>query len=211
MKQLVIVGAGSFGREILEYAIAIIEAGKNEWEIKGFLDDNRHALDDYDVNYPIVGGISDYMPQKDDVFISAFGEGKARVKFANIIRERGGKFVNIIHPTATILHRVVLGDGCIIGQNTLIANDTKCGDFLYMNYGSVVGHDNILGIGCTINVYCNTNGHDTLGDYVYMGPHSVIVQGRSVGDNVNIAAGAAVFNNVKSDRTIYGNPAKTLK
>ena len=211
MKRLIIIGAGSFGREILEYAIAIVEAGKNEWEIGGFLDDNLHALDEYDVKYPILGGISDYQPQEEDVFISAFGEGKARVHYANIIRERGGKFVNIIHPTVTILHRVELGEGCIIGQNTLIANDTKCGDFLYMNYGSVVGHDNVLGIGCTINVYCNTNGHDSLGDYVYMGPHSVVIQGRSVGDNVNIAAGAAVFNNVKSDRTIYGNPAKTLK
>ncbi len=211
MKQLVIIGAGSFGREILEYAIAIKEAGGKEWDIKGFLDDNRQALDGYDVGYPIIGGISDYMPQEDDVFISAFGEGKARVKYGQIIAGRGGKFVNIIHPTATILHRVQLGVGCIIGQNTLIANDTKCGDFLYMNYGSVVGHDNVLGIGCTINVYCGTNGHDTIGDYVYMGPHSVVVQGRSVGDNVNIAAGAAVFNNVKSDRTIYGNPAKMLK
>lgn len=211
MKRLIIIGAGSFGREILEYAIAIVEAGRNEWEIGGFLDDNCHALDEYNVQYPILGGISDYQPQENDVFISAFGEGKARVHYANIIRERGGEFVNIIHPTATILHRVDLGVGCIIGQNTLIANDTKCGDFLYMNYGSVVGHDNVLGIGCTINVYCNTNGHDTLGNYVYMGPHSVVIQGRSVGNNVNIAAGAAVFNNVKNDRTIYGNPAKTLK
>lgn len=211
MKRLVIIGAGSFGREVLEYAENIIAAGLNKWEIGGFLDDNRQALDDYEVKYPIIGGIFDYQPQADDVFISAFGEGKQRVKFSNIIKERGGEFINIIHPQATILHRVKLGNGCIIGQNTLIANDTICGDFLYLNYGSIVGHDNVLGVGCTLNVYCGTNGNCTFGDYVYMGSHSVIVPGRKIGHNVNVAAGAAVFNNVKSNVTIYGNPAKILK
>ena len=61
MKRLIIIGAGSFGREILEYAIAIVEAGKNEWEIGGFLDDNLHALDEYDVKYPILGRLQSRM------------------------------------------------------------------------------------------------------------------------------------------------------
>lgn len=211
MKRLLIIGAGSFGREVLEYAEDIVAAGKNEWVIGGFLDDNTHALDDYEVAYPIVGGISDYAPQEGDVFISAFGEGTSRVKFGEMIRERGGEMANIIHPTAKILHRVEIGTGCIIGMNTLIANDTKCGDYLYMNYGSIVGHDNVMGIGCTLNVYCGTNGHCTFGDYVYMGPNSTVILGRKVGDHVNISAGAAVFNNVKSAVTVYGNPAKILK
>lgn len=211
MDKLIIIGAGSFGREVLEYAEAIVDAGKNEWEICGFLDDNTLALDGYDVKYPILGGISNYQPMEGDVFISAFGEGNARVKYANMIKERGGKFINIIHPQATILRRVKLGIGCIIGQNTLLANDTECGDFLYMNYGSVVGHDNIFGIGCTLNVYSGTNGNVIFGDYVYMGTHAVVIPEINVGCNVNIAAGAAVFSNVKSDRTIYGNPAKMLK
>ena len=211
MDKLIIIGAGSFGREILEYAEAIVESGNKEWEICGFLDDDTYALNVYDVKYPIVGGISNYQPKDGEVFISAFGEGHARVKYANMIKERGGKFINIIHPQATILHRVKLGIGCIIGQNTLVANDTECGDFLYLNYGSVVGHDNKFGIGCTLNVYSATNGHDIFGDYVYMGTHAVVIPERKVGSNVNIAAGAVVFSNVKSDRTIYGNPAKILK
>jgi sugar O-acyltransferase (sialic acid O-acetyltransferase NeuD family) len=210
MKRLLIIGAGSFGREVLEYAEDIVIAGIQEWTIGGFIDDNIHALDGYDVNYPIVGRIEDYIPQTDDVFISAFGEGKQRVRYAEIIRLRGGIFTNIIHPQAKLLHRVSIGIGSIIGMNTLIANDTICGDFLYMNYGSIVGHDNVLGIGCTLNVYSGTNGCCTIGDYVYMGTHAVVIPGKKIGNNVNIAAGAVVFNNVKASVIIYGNPAKIL-
>lgn len=211
MKRLIIIGAGSFGREVLEYAEDIFSEKRSEWHIGGFLDDNLSALESYDIKYPIIDKISEYIPEENDIFISAFGEGTQRIKFGRIIQERGGIFTNIIHPSCRVLSRVSIGSGAIIGMNTLIANDTKCGDFLYMNYGSIIGHDNVIGIGCTLNVYCGTNGHCCLGDYVYMGTHSTIIQGKKIGDNVRVAAGSAVFSNIKDNVTVYGNPARVLK
>lgn len=210
MKNLIIIGAGSFGREVLEYVVDIENKCINDWKMYGFLDDNPNALNEYNVGYPIIDSLRDYKPRDNDIFVSAFGDGKDRVKYANIIRERGGKFTSIIHPTARILHRVRIGEGSIISFDTLIANDTECGDFLYLNYGGVVGHDNHLGTGCTLNSYCITNGHCTLGDYVYMGAHAVIVPGKKVGNNSRIAAGAAVFKNIKDNITVFGNPARKL-
>ena len=211
MKRLIIIGAGSFGREVLEYAIDIEKSGRCEWKIGGFLDDNMNALNNYEVKYPIIGRITEYLPADNDVFISAFGNGQQRVKYGRGIAAKGGKFTSLIHPSARILNRVKIGQGAIISMNTLVANDTVCGDYVYLNYGAVVGHDNQLGIGCTLNTYCGTNGHCTLGDYVFMGAHSTIVPGKRVGDYVNISAGAAVFNNIKGNTTVYGNPAKILK
>ena len=49
MKNVIIVGAGGFGREVYNYVEDCIKAGA-QWQIKGLLDDNPHALDSY--NYP---------------------------------------------------------------------------------------------------------------------------------------------------------------
>ena len=45
MKQLIIVGASGFGRELLQWC-KDVQKVKKEWEIAGFIDDNLQALDD---------------------------------------------------------------------------------------------------------------------------------------------------------------------
>ena len=52
MKQLVIVGAGGLGREVLAWARQSVEG----WSVRGFIDDNGQALDGYAKDVPILGG-----------------------------------------------------------------------------------------------------------------------------------------------------------
>ena len=68
MKQLLIIGARGFGREI--YDLAINSQGYSvTFIIKGFLDDKKDALDEF-LNYPsIVSSVENYEIQIDDVFI----------------------------------------------------------------------------------------------------------------------------------------------
>ena len=211
MKRLIIIGAGGFGREVLGYAEDIRCNSDCKWTIGGFIDDNNKALDGYDVEYPIIGSIKDYVPKENDLFICAFGDSDRRLGIGRTFQNRGAVFTNLIHPSAIILKRTVIGTGAIISMNALIANDSICGDFLYMNFGSFIGHDNVIGDGCTLNSYCGTNGTCKLGSRVYMGVHSVIIPGKKVGNDVKICAGAIVFNNIKDGHTVYGNPARNLK
>ena len=67
MKNLIIVGAGGQGREVLNWALNSIGFNK-EYIIKGFIDDDLHALDDYNYNYKIIDKIKGYEPDKDEVF-----------------------------------------------------------------------------------------------------------------------------------------------
>ena len=59
MKKIIIVGAGGFGRELLQWIKDINAQSKSGgvWEIVGFIDDDLHALDGVEVDYPIVGSI----------------------------------------------------------------------------------------------------------------------------------------------------------
>ena len=51
MKDLIIIGASGFGREVLQIVKDINKAVMT-WNIRGFLDDNLNALDDYECDYP---------------------------------------------------------------------------------------------------------------------------------------------------------------
>ena len=73
MKNLLIIGARGFGREI--YNSALESIGYNDsFIVKGFLDDKVNALDGYDGYPPIVDSVEHYQLAKDDVFICALGE-----------------------------------------------------------------------------------------------------------------------------------------
>ena len=72
MKNLVIIGAGGMGRTIFDVARESIGYGI-EYTIKGFIDDNLSALDGFEDYPPMLGTISHYLPEVDDVFTFSIG------------------------------------------------------------------------------------------------------------------------------------------
>ena len=56
MKDLIIVGASGFGRELVQW-VEDINKETREWNILGFIDDNPNALDGYLCDYSIIGDI----------------------------------------------------------------------------------------------------------------------------------------------------------
>ena len=95
MKNLIIVGARGFGREI--YSTSFFCHGYNEtFSVKGFLDDKKDALD-YLGNYPpIIDSVENYVIQENDVFICALGSVYYKKKYSEILLEKGGQFINLI-------------------------------------------------------------------------------------------------------------------
>ena len=75
MKQLIIVGASGFGRELLQWC-KDVQKVKKEWEIAGFIDDNLRALDDYECDYRVIGTIDGWQPAPDQVFALAIADPK---------------------------------------------------------------------------------------------------------------------------------------
>lgn len=67
MKDLIIVGAGGFGRELLQWCKEI-NAVEPKWNIKGFIDDNQAALDGYECDCGVIGTISDWAPDENEEY-----------------------------------------------------------------------------------------------------------------------------------------------
>lgn len=79
MKKLFIIGAGGFGRELLQWVKDInkIEA---TWDVQGFIDDDLNALDGVECDYPVVGKLSDCQPKKDEYYALAIANPATKEK-----------------------------------------------------------------------------------------------------------------------------------
>ena len=210
MKDVLIIGAGGCGREVLQW-IKAINAIEKRWNIKGFLDDDPHALDCKVCNVGIVATVEDYEVKENDELVCCIGNSNLRKRIVERLKRKGAKFVSVIHPNAVVADSAAIGEGSIIYPFALISDNVVIGDFCIINMYSSVAHDSVLGEHCTISSHCDITGKCRLGDRVFMGTTSQLVPGSVIGNDVFICAGSTVMASVRDGLKVIGNPAKIMK
>ena len=210
MRPLYIVGAGGLGREVLSYVRDIEASGTVDWQFLGFLDDREEPFGGRAVDAKRVGPISDHVPDPDAAYNCAIGDGPTRLRIARRLESQGARFTNLIHPTAVIRERVVLGTGVLVAPFVRINPDCEIGDQVILNSSAALAHDVRIGEGTTLLGGNSINGGCTIGAQVLLGANCVIVPGRRVEEAAKVAAGAVVFRHVRAGQTVIGNPARTI-
>ncbi|MFZ6646248.1 acetyltransferase [Undibacterium sp. TJN25] len=210
MKNIIIAGAGGFGKEIatlLESAVV-----SENIRIGGFIDDTLQAAPALNERYPypVLGKITEYKPAQGDVFIIAIGDPKAKLSIAESLELRGAEFFNFIHPTAIIARTAKLGKGIILCPFSVASSDSHIADFVTINNYSGAGHDASLGKGTTVSSHVDITGYVKIGEAVFIGSNASILPGVEVGAFAKIGAGAIVVRRVKEGATVYAAPARTL-
>jgi sugar O-acyltransferase (sialic acid O-acetyltransferase NeuD family) len=208
-KKLIIISAGKLGREILSWASHAIAAGA-PWEIKGFLDDRKDALRGYNYRVEIIGDVSNYDVMEDDVFVCAIGDPAQKRRFCQAILTKGGNFVNLVHPSASIGHNVELGMGTIVAPFCSFSCDVRVGDFVTFLPFANVTHDTQIGSWTQICGHCGINGNVSIGEGVFLGSHSCITPGVKLGDGCFVCAGSIVTRNLPPGSRVFGNPARPI-
>lgn len=207
MKDLIIVGAGGFGREVLYLALAI-NAHSKEWNIKGFINDDLNALDNIRCDYKILGKIKEWQPKSNEVFAMGIASPQAKEKLSKSLIEKGAEFVTLIHPRAVIQPFTQIGAGSVIGHSASIGDNVTIGNFVNI-MGSMIGQDSIIGDYSTTTGFTNVASAN-IGKRVFIGSHAVILNHLTVGDDAYICAGSIVFSKVKPGTKIFGYPAKKM-
>ncbi len=211
MKSIIIVGAGGFGREILGYAREYLKINK-DYSIRGFVDDNLNALDGFaNSNCKIISSTADHKPQINDYHVVAIGHPQTKIRVAHMLRERGAKFLNFIHPTSVVSDTAKIGDGLIVGPFAFINCDTSLGDFVTVNGHSNIGHDSVVGEGTTLSGHVDITGNSIIGQCVFFGSHASVVPGTTIEDGALVGAGSVVVRRVKANTSVFGVPAKRIQ
>ncbi len=210
MKNIIIIGARGYGREYYEGLKTYPQYGK-EYVVKGFLDDKADAFCGFKGYAPILSSVEDYKIKKDDIFICALGDVNAKEKYIEIIKNKGGSFLTLIHPTSIVFDKVELGEGVVITPFCIISANVKIGKFSTIQPYSNIGHDSQIGDFCSIESFSFLGGFSRLGNYVTLHTRSTIMPHVKVGDNSIVGAGSIVLKNVRENTTVFGIPAKSLK
>lgn len=210
MKDIIIVGASGFGRELVQYIEDINVSKKNVvWNILGFIDDNPNALDGIGHGYQVVDGIINHIPRPNVYYVCAIAFPSVKQRLVNMLKDKGAKFATIIHPTARVSRYAKLGEGCVVTPNSNINTEAKVGDFVSV-LASGIGHDAIIGDYSTLSGHVWVNGHVSVGSKVYLGCGSMIAPSKKIGNGATVGIGSVVVSNVKSNTTVFGNPAKKI-
>lgn len=208
MKDLIIAGAGGFGREAF-YLAQRINAKTEQWNIKGFINDIQTPVEDYNCALPIIGTITDWHPSANEVFVVAIANPAGKEKVYNLLKSKGAQFVTLISPTAIINPTAQIGEACVITGFSSVGDNAVIGNCVHVA-GSMIGQDSTVDDFSTTTGFANI-ASAKIGKRVFIGSHSVILNDVVVGDDAFVCAGSIVFNKVKAGTKVFGNPAKKFK
>lgn len=209
MKNVIIIGARGFGREVLNLLTFLPDYNK-KFIIKGFLDDKKDALVDFDGYPQIISSVEDYQIEKDDVFVCALGDCFFRKKYVDIIKQKEGEFMNVIHPSCSTFSDLKFGEGVILYPFCSITTNVKIGDFTVIHSFSNIGHDVRIGDFCTIESHAFMGGFSSIGNLVTLHTRSTLLPHKKMDDYSASGVGSVIMRNVKKNITVFGNPAREI-
>lgn len=211
MKNLIIIGARGWGREVLWCFKGVKEYQGEPLFIKGFLDDKADALDGLFGDFPpIISSVEDYEVQPDDLFFCALGDPHYRKMYSNMISAKGGHFITYISPLAIISPNAKIGEGCLISAHTTISDNVIVGDHCMIHGLCTLGHDVKISDYVSIEAYCFFGGYSEVGELSSIHVRSTIIAHKKVGVNASVGAGSVVIRNVKDGVHVFGNPATKI-
>lgn len=212
MKDLVILGAGGFAREVL-WLIHRINQIEKQWNVLGFISSGHDSSTKMIDGYPLLGDDEEVGNYSDAFFICTVGSAKKR---KNIIQKLKSsipdiKFATLVDPSVIISESVQIGEGSCICASTILTVNISIGNHVHINLGCTVGHDAIIKDYVTVYPGVNISGAVKIESCTELGTGGQIIQGICVGENSIIGAGSTVIRDIPSDCTAVGSPAKVVK
>jgi sugar O-acyltransferase (sialic acid O-acetyltransferase NeuD family) len=209
MKDIVIIGAGGFGREVA-WLIEDINKVNNDWNIIGFVDDNKYIQGTEINGYKVVGDI-DWLKKQELFVVNAIGDSIIKKKVMEKLDGSKNKYPVLIHPSVICSDSVSFGEGSIICAGNIITVNIEIGKHVIINLDCTIGHDAIIGDYSTILPSVNISGFVKTEECVSFGTGSAVIQGVNIGRNTVVGAGAVVVKDLPANCTAVGSPAKPIK
>lgn len=212
MKDLIIIGASGFGREVLWLAERV-NAVDTTWNILGFIDDNDEIQGANINGYEVLGKTKDIARFPGAYYVCAIGASVVREKvIGNIsLANPGIKFAKLIDPSVEMSDLVEIGEGSIICAHTILTVNISIGNHVIINLDCTVGHDAVLNDFTTLYPSVNVSGNAYIGKGSELGTGMQIIQGKEIGEYSIVGAGSVVVKDIPPRCTAVGSPAKPIK
>lgn len=212
-ERLVVVGAGGFGREVIDIIDEINHASARElWDLVGIVDDspsqlNLERLRKRGVTY--LGTVDRFLASgAADRYLVGIGCPVVRRRVADKFDAAGWVAATVVHPTASIGFDVRVGIGTVVCAGVRMTTNISLGRHVHLNPNVTIGHDTTLGDFVSMNPASSVSGDCVIEDDVLIGVGGVILNQLTVGQGSTVGGAACVVNAVPPGAIVKGVPAK---
>ena len=202
-----IIGAGGHGRVILD---SLHEAGV---EVVGFIDDRTDLQEKQVDDIPVIGD-SSYLGKlrgQRIKIVLGIGDNAVRARFYLKVKELGLEVFSAIHPKAIVSKMANLGEGVVIMGGVVINTGAKLRNDVCINTGATVDHDNVLEDHVHLYPGAHLAGGVRVKCYSYISSGAIVGPYITIGENVTVAAGAVVLDDVPDHALVAGAPARVVE
>lgn len=213
MREIIIIGAGGFGREVADIVHAINSASDQpRWRLLGIADDspsevNLLRLQQRSLHH--LGSIDELIARPDRPhYVIGVGDPAARRDLANRLQREGFPAATLIHPDATIGSRVAISEGTILCAGVRLTTNIILGRHVHLNLNATVGHDTTIGDFVSINPLASISGDCLVETDALIGVAAILLNGIQVHTGAVVGGNSCVVNDVPPGATVKGVPAR---
>ena len=198
MKEIIIVGAGDLGREVLNAAEEARRANFTNLKVTGFYDESPQKIGSTLAGLPVWGpGHLNGLKLDHIGFIIGIGNPHHLKNLYQKLSDHGvNNWVSVIHPRAYLAPDLTIGQGVYIAAHASISVNIHIGNFCIVNQNCSLGHDIILADYTVISPGCMISGRCETAEGVFFGSGAITFPGVKIGASSMIGAGCVVKRNI---------------
>lgn len=210
--RIVIAGIGGFGREVIDIIDACNAIEPRKYELLGALDDDPQPADlerlaARRVDY--LGTTVEWCARPNSAnYVIGISSPKPRRAIDERFADAGLEATTLRHPSATVGGVCDVGPGTILCAGSRLTTNISTGRHVHVHVNSTIGHDAVLRAYSSIFPQSAVSGHCVIGTGATVGASATVLQGRDVGNDGFVGAGAVVTKNVPQGVIVKGVPAR---
>ena len=210
MKDLIIVGTGGVGRETAQI-VEEMNKVKKEWNILGFIDDNKDLKGKIVNGYRVIGDRTylNYF-EKEVYVVIAIANYSVKKELVKFLINQNVKYATLIHPSVRLNDTIKIGEGSIVYPGVIMTVNIDVGNNVIISPKCGIGHDTIIEDYVTLLWNVNVSGNEKIRQGATLGSGSTIIQGLEIGRGSFVGAGSVVIRDIEANKTAVGVPSRYI-